>query len=162
MNVTQRDLEAQLEAARSNGLLAILTEAAQRHAIPLAFVLGVASRETNIANVLGDVGHGVGVMQVDDQHALAREQKASGAWKSQPEILVDMACRMLSDNVRWAHSTWPHYDGFKIAAAAYNAGRGGASAGVFAGSCDKYTTGRDYGLDVLERTRLFQQLLGSC
>lgn len=158
-NVTVAQLQAQLRAAKANGLFAILAAAAKSHKLFVPYVLAVASRETNLQNILGDGGHGVGVMQVDDQHQVAAAAKADGSWQTHPERLVDVGVSMMASNLAWAQKTFPKYSGTKIAAAAYNAGQVGATRGVNGGNVDLVTTGGDYGADVVARTAAFAQLL---
>ena len=156
-------LRRQLDAARRSGLLDLLVRGAMLHDLKPAYVLAIASRETGIRNLLGDGGHGVGVMQIDIRHHYAaRSAKARGDWRSLPWPLVGYGCRLLSENVGWARETWPSYTALqhlKLAAAAYNAGREGCKRGAATGDCDRYTTGRDYGRDVLRRMGLFAALL---
>lgn len=161
---TSLALRAQLALAKRSGVYALLRDSAARQDVPLAYVLAIASRETGIRNILGDGGHGVGVIQIDIRHhELARLAKERGTWKNNPLPLIDYGIQMLWGNRRWAAREWPELTStqhLKIAAAAYNAGRGGARAGADDGDCDLRTTGRDYGRDVLARMAVFETLIG--
>lgn len=165
---TEAALGRQLAAARRTGLLDLLVEEAGLTGVEPAWVLGVASRETGIRNVLGDGGHGVGVMQIDVRyHALARRLRDDGGWRAGEgcRALARYGCRLLVSHLAWAGERYPQWGGVegegwrKIASAAYNAGRGGAARGVSEGDADRFTTGADYGADVLARTRHFRRLL---
>lgn len=162
MNIVQAGY--QLTRARMRGHSALLRAGAETSLLPVAYVLAVASRETNIQNLLGDGGHGVGIIQIDIRfHEIARAAKVSGSWRTRPGPLVHYGCRLLVDNLAWAQDLWPALmpdQHLKIAAAAYNAGKGGAKRGVADGDCDKYTTGKDYGRDVMARRVLFARLIG--
>lgn len=155
----------QLARAKRSGMYALLIDAAKRHELPPAYVLAVASRETGIRNMLGDGGHGVGVIQIDIRfHSIARRARETGSWRTNPAPLVDYGVQMLAENVAWARQRWPKYtehatSALKIASSAYNAGRGGAAQGVAEGDSDLRTTGRNYGRDVLARMDVFGKLL---
>ena len=160
-------LAAELERAKQKGIFDLLSAAAEKHSLDLAYLLAVASRETGITNELGDFGHGVGVLQIDIRfHPIALTAKQTGAWKTDAGPLIDYGAGMLAHNVAWATQTFPQFsrgDGsgwLKIGASAYNAGQGGAAHGTEQGDSDKFTTGKNYGADVLERMAGFTSLLG--
>lgn len=161
--MTLEEARAQLHHAKTAGLYESLHAAAATHALPFAFVLAGASRETNLRNILGDGAHGIGVLQIDIRyHPEARHAKAEGSWQTHPGVLIDVGCRILAENLRWAKSLPQGQDehaALKISASAYNAGQGGARAGIQSGDCDRRTTGRNYGKDTLERMKLFEELL---
>jgi hypothetical protein len=156
----------QLAAARRRGLYEPLAKAAKRYGLPVEYVLAVASRETNLRNMIGDRGHGVGVIQIDIRyHEIARRAKADGSWRTHPTPLIDYGVRMLEMDRSWAQQHWPQFGGdggrgwLKISASAYNAGRSGAADGVAEGDSDRHTTGDNYGADVLRRMELFRPLV---
>lgn len=159
MKITKAQLKREIEAARANGLYAHLEIAASMSDLPLAFVLAVASRETDIRNIATDGGHGRGVLQIDDRyHQIARITD----FKAHPEILIRYGCRMLADNLTWARRWRPGLkpeQHLKMAAAAYNCGRGGVIKAMPTGDCDARTTAKDYGADVLQRMALATEIL---
>jgi hypothetical protein len=53
--------------------------AAERYQLPPEILLAIASRETNMRNIIGDGGHGYGIMQIDDRSF--PEWCNSGLWK---------------------------------------------------------------------------------
>lgn len=159
MKITKAQLKREIDNARANGLYAHLEIAASMSDLPLAFLLAIASRETAIRNISGDGGHGRGVMQVDDRyHHIARVTD----FKGHPEVLIRYGCRMLADNIAWARRFRPGFkpeQHLKMAAAAYNCGRGGVIKALPTGDCDARTTGKDYGADVLKRMALATEIL---
>ena len=159
MTPTIAQLKAQFDAAVHTGIEPLLKQSAAKYRLPLEFVLGIASRETGIRNIAGDGGHGRGVLQIDDRyHTIA----ATTNFLAHPEVLIDYGCMMLADNLRLVQGRWPSFTSqqhLKITAASYNAGMTGASRGAVEGDADKYTTGHDYGSDVVKRTALFAEIL---
>jgi hypothetical protein len=169
---TRSQLLAQLTRLRKGALFSILQAAAAAHGLAFPFVLAVGSRESNLVNRLGDwrgpssgrAGeyHGVGILQIDVQHEIARVARDTGTWKTYPAPLVDFGCAILANNLHraWAHNpehTLPQH--LKVAASGYNAGMVAAWEGVTAGDSDKFTTGADYGKDVCARMGVFADLL---
>jgi uncharacterized protein YfiM (DUF2279 family) len=118
-------------------------------------LLAVASRETNMQDIVGDSGHGRGLFQIDDRfHAdwLAKHGARGGGTTPRIKDAAQSAAAMLATNASYAEQKGIGSDQvIRFAASAYNAGCGGAFAGFQARDCDKKTTGGDYGTDVLER-----------
>ena len=75
-NWTERDLARQFE--RANGWIKFFKTAAERYQLPPEILLAIASRETNMRNIIGDGGHGYGIMQIDDE---AFPSGPTGLWK---------------------------------------------------------------------------------
>jgi soluble lytic murein transglycosylase-like protein len=157
---------AELQHAHSTGIFDLIKASAAKHGLELTYLLGISSRESDIENVIGDGGHAVGPLQVDIRfHPIAAEAKASGSWKTDPGPIIDYGAAMLADNIDWAKRTYPQFGSgngrgwLKIAASAYNAGQGGAARGVTVGDSDKFTTGQNYGADVLGRMDAFSHLI---
>jgi len=167
MNCTRQDLETQVARVRANGTLALYQRAAEAHGLPVALVVAIASRETNCQNELGDYDsddspRAVGSMQLDVQHQLARQAIADGSWRDNQWPIIDACCAILAAGAAWARATWPTYterQWLKLCCDAYNGGEGGAAAGARHGNADLYTTGHDYGSDVLERMDVLEGLL---
>lgn len=150
-------LQSQLHHAKQSGLYAVLHFAASAHSLSFAYVLAVASRETDIRHIRGDGGHGYGVMQLDDRsHIIPHD------WETNPAEIVGTCCQELRRDLDWAAKTWPDFTDrqhLKIAAAAYNSGPHNAARGVAEGDADAHDTGHDYGADVLNRMDVFADLL---
>lgn len=160
--ITSTEARAELRRLRSSGLLALLEKHAKAHGLPLPYVVAIASRETNARNILGDGGHGVGLMQIDIQHPIALHARDSGSWRTQPEPLIEFGCALLAANYRRAATAFPHADAWawlKIGASAYNTGIERAIEDSRRGDSDLRTTQRDYGHDVMGRVPVFAALL---
>lgn len=163
---TKHDLAEQIGHLRRNGFLKMLEDEAYEAGLAYSYVLAICSRETDCRNVLGDARggdqHGVGLMQVDIQHDFAREMRDDGTWLTDPRRLVRFACGLLAADLQQVTHSLPTDDppaAAKITAAAYNCGFRAAWQGHLQGDCDQYTTGHDYGEDILERAKVFQILL---
>lgn len=134
-----------------------IEKAAAKYNLPPSYIAAVMDRETNGRNILGDGGHGHGLMQIDD--------RSHGAWLAShhngmdPAENIDYGASILRDNLNAAHAKGLKGDAaLKFAASAYNAGLGGAERGLAAGNSDAYTTGHNYGSDVLHRMQNFSGL----
>lgn len=160
---TQEDLVKQVHLAKESGMYELLHDAAKDHGLPFSYLLAVASRETNIVNMIGDAGHGIGVIQIDTRfHTIAADAKKSGSWHTNPKPLVEYGATLLRNNRNWAAENWPHMSNsqwLKIAAAAYNCGNENTRKSVAEGDCDKRTTGHNYGRDVIKRMLGFAEIL---
>ncbi|MGH3130766.1 MAG: peptidoglycan-binding protein, partial [Gaiellaceae bacterium] len=134
--------------------------AAERTAkLPEGLLLAIASRETHCRNIAGDGGHGRGVFQIDDRfHGDWLRRHGAGAPGAVPSVAdgAAYAAELLNANFAYGRGKGLKGDALlKFAAAAYNAGAGGAWAGVqVAGDPDARTANRNYGADVLERMSL--------
>lgn len=166
MTPTRTQLVIQLDNIQHNGLLGRLKIAADANGLPLAFVVAIASRETNCNNILGDwqggEHHGVGIMQIDVQHDIARKMRDDGSWKWNPQPLIDFGCALLAQNLLTVQSHLPALPlavQQQIAAAGYNCGVQRAIGAAMAGDPDSKTTGKDYGRDTMARMAVFEQLL---
>lgn len=161
MPITPEEAQRELHRAKANGLYDLLHASAAAHGLDFALVLAVASRETNLVNELGDGQHGVGPMQLDVRSwPLAKRMRDDGTWRTHPGPLIDQCCALLAANIRWAQGyVQAPDDAARMAAAAYNAGRSNALKGHQQGDCDRFTTGMDYGSDVLKRRDVFAALL---
>lgn len=157
-------LAIQLSRLQSTGFADKLTAAAQAHGLDPAFLFAIASRETNCVNELGDFRngeyHGVGIIQIDIQHDIAREARDSGSWRTNPDPLIDFGAGILQANLAQADESLAPEIKLKLAASAYNEGMKNALAGLAHGDSDQRTTGHDYGRDVMARMAIFADLMG--
>ena len=156
----------QLHSLRHTGFDKKLDQAATNHNLSTPFFFAIASRETNCINELGDPRggefHGVGIVQIDIQHSIAKQARDSGSWKTNPDPLIDFGAQMLQDNISKAKQAFPNFNEqqqLKVAASGYNCGIGSAISGAQHGDSDKHTTGRDYGRDVVTRMAIFEELI---
>jgi hypothetical protein len=165
---TKSELQAELARLRATGLESKLAAQAAAHGLPAALLFAIASRETNCVNCLGDFqqgeAHGVGIVQVDIQHAEARQARDDGSWRTDPDALIAVGAQLLADNLRRVRQEFSALNGdeqMKIAASGYNCGMSAAIAGAREGDSDRHTTGHNYGADVIARMKLFEQLATS-
>jgi len=124
--------------------------ASRKYGVPPEIITAVISRETDGRNIIGDGGHGHGLMQIDDRsHSSFLRSHQNGL---NPASNIDYGTSILRDNLN-------RYNGnYRKALAAYNAGQGNVDKAVARGlSPDAYTTGHNYGADVLQRANYFRQ-----
>ncbi|HEY0383470.1 MAG TPA: hypothetical protein VGC72_14845 [Candidatus Elarobacter sp.] len=164
---SRQELLHQLHRLRNTGFADKLARHATAHHLPVPYFFAIASRETNCVNMLGDQDasgafHGVGIVQIDVQHDIARQARDSGTWKTNPDPLIEFGATVLANNITAARQAFPSFTEpqvLKVAASGYNAGIGNAIAGSHQGDSDRRTTGHDYGADVMARMAIFAQLI---
>ncbi|HSE17756.1 MAG TPA: transglycosylase SLT domain-containing protein [Pyrinomonadaceae bacterium] len=151
-------LLTQLNRTRSRGWLPFFNDAASQFSFPVALLLAIASRESNIQNILGDGGHGRGIMQIDDRSF--PDFANSGRWRD-PRLNILMGARVLSGKQRFLSQRGVDADVLKRASvAAYNSGEGNVLRAIRRGlSVDTFTANRNYSADVLGRAAVFSELL---
>ena len=138
MNITESELSAQYQRAKSKWPFIHQTELAS--GLPRMLLFAVGSRETNLTNEVGDSGHGHGVWQLDD-----RSHMPPGGF-AQFDGNVPLQCSMAADML---HDLLAREAGnVERAANRYNCGQP-ETAG---------TTGHDYGPDVVERMQALRRL----
>lgn len=152
-------LTTQLDRARNNGWLPFFTEAARRFNFPVALLVAVASRETNVRNIVGDGGHGRGIMQIDDRSFpdFARSGRAMD-----PRQNILKGAEVLSGKRQFLSRRGVSAQLLKRASvAAYNHGEGNVLRSIRNGrDVDSGTAHNDYSADVLAREAVFAELLG--
>ena len=165
---TTNDIRTQLQRLRNTGFATKLQQQAETNGFPTSFFFAIASRETNCVNELGDFQggehHGVGIIQIDIQHQIARDARDSGTWQTNPDPLIAFGAEMLADNIRLAKQSFPNFsptDQLKVAASGYNCGMARAISSAQNGDSDLHTTGHNYGADVISRMAIFETLLAS-
>lgn len=164
--LTKDQIAAQLQLLRQTGFDLKLAAQAGANGFTPEFFFAIASRETNCVNKLGDVQagvpHGVGIVQIDVQHPIARQARDSGSWTTNPDPLIAFGAQMLASNIHQAGSVFPALSPdqhLKIAASGYNCGMGNAIAGQRNGDSDQRTAHGTYGADVMARMAIFRQLI---
>lgn len=166
----RRFINQHFEKAKQRGYIPMFAAAAQQYDFPIALLMAIASRETNMTNMLGDFRggkyHGHGIMQVDI--GTAPEWCASGAWRDVRQSIMKgtgiLAQKRVQLNREWPKGRQRTLREFLwVLAASYNQGaalKGGALGDFLTyGTPDRTTTGGDYGADVLGRMVEFQALL---
>jgi hypothetical protein len=170
MNITEAQLEDELDRFGHERIriVAELVHQGPPDGVGTALVLAIGSRETNLANIVGDGGHGRGWLQIDDRfHAAWLKEHAGckdGTWHAKfasalapgrvPTLTAAtlQAIDMLHSNAAFGASRKvPPAQRTRFAVAAYNAGAGGAIQGFTKGDVDANTTHHDYSSDVLAR-----------
>ena len=93
----------QLKRLRDTGFADKLEQHATDHNFPTPFFFAIASRETNCQNILGDkqngVFHGVGIVQIDIQHPIAKTARDNGTWKTNPDPLIEFGALLYYPDV---------------------------------------------------------------
>lgn len=141
--VTVNQLREQVDRAKK--LWPFIGSVERKHGLPAGYLLAIGSRETNLRNIVGDGGHGIGVWQRDIRYWPV-DRSYLGSVRQQARD----AASLLAENHE-ALGSW------KAAAAAYNAGLGSVKAVMDSGrSADVATTGGDYGADVMARLALIK------
>jgi hypothetical protein len=164
--ITKKELLNQLHSLRHTGFAPKLEQQATAHGFAPAFFFAIASRETNCINELGDFQHGefhgVGIIQIDIQHDIARKARDSGSWKTNPDPLIEFGAGLLQNNIKQAEEAFANFEPqqqLKIAASGYNCGMQRAITGAHHGDSDQFTTGKNYGRDVMTRMAIFEELI---
>ena len=155
--VSALHISSQLAFLRVRGIYPHFRQASQRYNIPVALLLAIASRESNMGlsldeNWAGDNGNGIGIMQIDRRYHPEFTGRHAG---SDHQANIDYGAQFLSELIR-------QFDGeLTSAVAAYNAGASRVRSARAAGlSPDAVTTGRDYSSDVLNRMKTIESILG--
>jgi hypothetical protein len=162
----EHDVGIQLSRLRNTGFDAKLKAQAGTRGFAPSYFFAIASRETNCVNELGDFqngeAHGVGIIQIDIQHDIAKIARDTGSWQTDPDPLIAFGAQLLAANIAAAAMAFPNLgenDHLKIAASGYNCGIQRAIAAAQSGDSDAHTTGHNYGQDVMARKALFDQLI---
>jgi hypothetical protein len=178
VNITEQQLEQQLQQLghRRLDIVADLAHEGEEDGIGPALLLALASRESNMRNIVGDGGHGRGWLQIDDRFhhdflAAHRGCDSGSFTPTHPSAAAPGLCptltastihaiALLRAGMRFARSRGvPEEQVLRFAVAAYNAGAGGALQGFQHGDVDGATTGRDYSRDVLARKAAVARIL---
>jgi peptidoglycan hydrolase-like protein with peptidoglycan-binding domain len=139
MEITGSELTSQYQQA--NSTWPFIHQAELAHGLPRMLLFAIGSRETNLTNEVGDLGHGHGVWQLDDRS----HTPPGGSWR-QFDANVAVQCATAAAML---HGMLTITAGnVEEAAAIYNSGQPG----------EPGTTHGDYGIDVLERMQFLQQL----
>lgn len=141
MTISTADLVAQYRRAVAEWPWVSAVERAV--GLPPMLLWAVGSRETNLRNVVGDGGYGVGIWQRDRR---AHVLPGTVTW------YLDHPRRQAEDAAALLLGLHGRLGGWHAAIAAYNAGEGAVRAAIAGGADpDSRTTGRDYAADVESR-----------
>ena len=166
-------LAQQFQYAKANGWLAAFVKAGKDYDFAPSLLMAIASRETNMRNIVGDGGHGYGLMQIDIRSF--GEWIDSGAWRH-PVQVIEKGAQILDQKMTQIHNGAGrpitvggfNFTGatFPTAAAAIRVAVAAYNSGLWAYYCfskgedpDRLTTGHNYSKDVLARQEEFERLL---
>jgi len=149
MQISPTDLSNEFKRARKS--YPVIEAAEKQLGLPQFLLFAIGSRETNLTNEVGDFGHGHGMFQLDD-----RSHTIPPGFDKSVTAQATKAADMMKSLIH-------HYPGdLKAACAAYNTGTGNVDAGIRdTGNPDAYTTGHNYGADVIGRMMYLQNHYGS-
>ena len=176
-NWNSSDLRLQFSRVIRDGWLAFFEDAAVKNGFPIEDLLAIASRETNMQNIIGDGGRGFGIMQVDigTNESFCK----SGRWQD-PNMAIGMGTAILASkrNFIVKNAGQPIHvkakSGYeetfemplivgeslrRVTIAAYNSGLWASRNFLKHGDPDRGTTGKDYSKDVIQRSTIFKSLL---
>ena len=166
-------VKQQFAYAKANGWLVAFVKAGKDYDFAPSLLMAIASRETNMRNIVGDGGHGYGLMQIDVRSF--GEWVASGAWQH-PEQVIEKGAQVLDQKMCQVHQgmgklltvgghsfTGAHFPtaeaAIRVAVAAYNAGLWAYYCFSKGEDPDRLTTGHNYSKDVMQRQVGFEALL---
>lgn len=158
-NWNKATLQLELQHATGCGWMPYFQATAHELKIPCEILLAIASRETGIQDVRGDLRngtyHGFGVMQVD----VGTDPDFCCAWTpGKVQESIDRAGAILAE--KRSYLAKKKVTDWKAIAAAYNAGQGKVFELIKAGKNPDLVTNRgNYGSDVLARMMVFAELL---
>ncbi len=148
-------ISGELAYAKAQSLMPAFDAAAAATGVDRNLLLAVASRESRMGLALdyrglGDGGHGHGLMQVDNRYHSAFTATHSPS-DHRANVLKGAQILKAELNRYGQNKTY--------ALPAYNAGSGNVDKAVRQGLLpDYYTTGRDYGQDVLDRYNIIRSM----
>jgi len=164
----------QFAYAKASGWIPAFIKAGKDYDFAPSLLMAIASRETNMHNIVGDGGHGFGLMQIDIRSF--PEWVSSGAWRF-PAQVIEKGAQVLDQKVTQIHGGvgktlnvggYVFYgatfhtaaDAIRVAVAAYNSGLWAYYCFSKGEDPDRLTTGHNYSADVLKRQTEFAKLLG--
>ncbi len=173
----QDTIKQEFDVAVAAGWLSAFENAAQTYNFPVALLMGIASRETNMRNIEGDFRdgeyHGYGLMQVDI--GSFPNWVKSGAWRDplqsiakgagvldgkRTEIEQGQGKTLTIEGRSFVGRKFDTADqALQVATACYNCGLWGYYAFSKGEPIDSYTTGKNYSTDVWLRKAFFTALL---
>jgi hypothetical protein len=170
---TNEDLQGHFRTAGDHGWIAHFEQAASDYAFPLAILIAIASRETDMRNIIGDGGHGYGIMQIDDRsfpdwcHSGAWKDVRSGIMKGalvldgkREQVRNGQGKSLNVGGLPFTGATIPSEDELmRIAIAAYNCGLWAYYSYSTEDNPDLRSTHQDYSADTLARAAVFRGLL---
>jgi soluble lytic murein transglycosylase-like protein len=151
MNWTADDLRQQLERALASGWIEFFEAAGKKTGISRANLMGIASRESGMQNIIAKEGHGYGIMQINDHdHWKWLQTHDMGM---EPMSNIEFAASILVNHVAY------YKNDYRKAIAAYKVGIRNVDLAVTKGlDPDFYTPQKNYAKDILARAEIFREL----
>jgi soluble lytic murein transglycosylase-like protein len=145
------DLKEQMERARAAGWLTHFEAVYKKTGVSRAILMGIASRESGMQNVIANHGHGYGVMQINDHD--------HWKWLQTHDMGMDPASNIeYASSILCNHLVYYKNDYLK-AVAAYRVGARNVDLAINKGlDPDFYTPGKNYASDIMARSEIFRQL----
>ena len=146
------------DLGRIRNLAPMISRIAERYDIAPPILAAIVSRESRGRNVIGDSGYGHGLAQVDSGSfgVWTRRWRASGM---PAEEGLRKGAEIFANKRSYLRGQFPNLTEDKLTAAtlsSYNAGEGTVAWALRRGaSPDRYTTGRNYSRDALNRAAVF-------
>lgn len=166
------EINREFAYAKAEGWLPFFADAGKAYDFPPSLLMAIASRETNMRNIIGDGGHGFGLMQVDIRSF--PDFCHSGAWRN-VRLGIQTGAQILdAKRTQVEHGVGNHLSiaGYqfvgspvapgqleRIAVAAYNCGLWSYYSFSQGKDPDRFTTGHNYSADVLGRAEQFEELM---
>ena len=166
------EIGQQLAYAKANGWYTAFLRAAAEFQFAPSLLLAIASRESGMRNIVGDGGHGYGLMQIDDR--AYPDFCHTGAWKA-PVLIIEKGASVLDSKrtlIEHGQGQVLHVGGYqflgakidavslvRVAVASYNAGLWPYYTFSKGEDPDRLTTGHNYSADVLARAAEFDRLM---
>jgi hypothetical protein len=169
------NLKAQFNSAQKKGWIDAFKGAGEKYSYPAALLMAIASRETNMQNIIGDGGHGYGIMQIDVRsfpdwcHSGVWHDAKAGIMKGalvlhtkQEQVRHSQGTKLKIGNTAFTGTAnLAAADLLHISVAAYNSGLWAYYSFVKFSDPDRKTTGHDYSKDVFARQAHFETYLKS-
>ena len=101
MKINAGELKRQIGIAGTRGWAPIMNQAERRHKLPAGLLIAIASRETDMNDIVGDNGHGRGLFQIDDRaHTDWLSQHGARGKGTKPPVAdaAEFAAALLASN----------------------------------------------------------------
>ena len=152
VNWTSNDLRQQFDRAVASGWIELFEKAKKKTGVSRTILMGIASRESGIQNIIAKESHGYGIMQLNDHdHWKWLQTHDMGM---EPESNIEYAATLLYNFLVYFKND------YRKSVAAYKVGVRNVDLAANKGlDPDIYTPGKNYGKDVLARAEIFSEFL---
>lgn len=145
-------IKDQVEEIKNNHYMELFEQSCGKHGLLINILIAQCLHESGGKNILGDGGHGRGLMQIDDR--AHPDWLAANKDGLDPASNIDYACQLMSDLVA-------HYAGdYHHALAAYNSGMGNVHRAMAHDLPDEeYTAHHNYATAIIAASEEVQKYL---